>query len=109
MSHLLLIDLPANSDGAVPWLLWDDEGRKAVSGGSLAGLGALSELQGYSRQYPAIVIVPGESVSHFQVIMPSAGSTAQSALPYKIEEQLRVEDLDLLSQMYEGILERLLG
>lgn len=93
MSHLLLIDLPANPDAAVPWLLWDDEERRVVAGGSLAGPGALSELQDYSRQYPAIAIVPGESVSHFRVTLPSAGSAAQSALPYQIEEQL-CEDLE---------------
>lgn len=88
MSQVLLVDLPADEESSVDWLLWDREAGRKVNGGSLSRLAQLSELQAYSKQVPTYAVVPGELVSLFQVSMPTTGAAAVAALPYQVEELL---------------------
>lgn len=86
MSAVLLLNLRAPDEGE--WLLWDSRVRER---GQLGSPDAREKLKGLSRIHPCYVLVPGENVVQLQVTLPVAGSAAQSALPYQIEEKLSAD------------------
>lgn len=86
MSAVLLLNLRAPDEGE--WLLWDGRVRER---GQLGSPAELEKLKAQARIHPCYVLVPGESVVQLQVTLPVAGSAAQAALPYQVEEKLSAD------------------
>lgn len=100
MSALLLLNLRAADDGE--WLLWDSETERVRDRGTLSDATSVETLRAHSRESACYVLVPGEYVVQLSVTLPVAGSAAQAALPYQVEEKLS-SDLSLVHLTHERI------
>ena len=88
MSDRLFVELSAQPDGPVSWLLWSTVSQRVAEHGELAGAAELDQLAEQWSNLPCYAIVPGELVSWHQVSLPKGGRVGQTALPYQMEEKL---------------------
>lgn len=93
MSDLLLLELPVHRGEALRWLRWDSEAGQLRDRGELDAEQPLSDLASQQGSAACYVIVPGETVSWHQVVLPKAGRVGLSALPFQLEDRL-CSDLD---------------